>query len=109
MPAAPSRPSTMSPTGTLGRRRQHTAGGGEAPQPIVVAVRVRPAHLRAVQRIRPEEGYPFAEQKKLAALRLEDAERASIACLSTQPNIVPSRPRTHRLLTPVCLRFFSGS
>ena len=50
-------------------------------EPIITAVRVRP-DVRAVGRARAEEGYPYADAAKLEALRQEDAQRASVDCLS---------------------------
>ena len=65
------------------------------PEPIVVAARVRP-EVRAVKRVRAEDGYPYADAEQIAALRLEDAERASIT-----PLVDPDQPiRTCTLLMP---------
>ena len=54
-------PATVSPAARLQAAQQ---------QHILVGVRVRP-EVRAVARVRAEEGYPYAEKCKLEALRLE--------------------------------------
>ena len=44
-------------------------------------MRVRP-DIRGVARARAEEGFPYAAEEQLQALRLEEAERAAIECLA---------------------------
>ena len=46
---------------------------------IRVAARVRP-EVRAVSRVRSEEGFPYADAERLKALSMEDAARANIEC-----------------------------
>lgn len=51
-------------------------------EPITTAVRVRPDVRAVVGRVRAEEGFPYADEAKLAALRQEDAQRAAIDCVT---------------------------
>ena len=77
-PAATLQASPASSSGTPSSHHRHRPSLSSVPQePIRVAVRVRP-NVRDAARSRSEDGFPYASTKRLAALKLEEAQRAGI-------------------------------